>query len=158
MPVLGNGHIGATVYHPYIYLNGLFNGEGGTLFGLYIKNFTETLFILYFFHKKSHLFNSYVNRIYHIWDMRILHFSPFHIWSGPDKNLLCCPDQIIPTIQSGPDSMWSGPDSMWSRPDDMLSGPDKNLFLKKIPCRLWGMVLSSSLGCIFSHTLSVQSC
>ncbi len=45
MPVLGNGHIGATVYHPYIYLNGLFNGEGGMLFGLYIKNFTETLII-----------------------------------------------------------------------------------------------------------------
>ena len=29
MPTLGNGHIGATVYHPWIYLNGLYNGEGG---------------------------------------------------------------------------------------------------------------------------------
>ena len=31
MPTLGNGHIGATVYHPWLYLNGLFNGEGGKI-------------------------------------------------------------------------------------------------------------------------------
>ena len=31
MPTLGNGHIGATVYYPWLYLNGLFNGQGGRL-------------------------------------------------------------------------------------------------------------------------------
>ena len=31
MPTLGNGHIGATVYYPWLYLNGLFNGKGGRL-------------------------------------------------------------------------------------------------------------------------------
>ena len=31
MPTLGNGHIGATVYYPWFYLNGLFNGKGGRI-------------------------------------------------------------------------------------------------------------------------------
>ena len=31
MPTLGNGHIGATVYYPWLYLNGLFNGKGGRI-------------------------------------------------------------------------------------------------------------------------------
>ena len=29
MPVMGNGHISTTVYSPDLYLNGLYNGEGG---------------------------------------------------------------------------------------------------------------------------------
>ena len=32
MPTLSNGHIGVTVYSDELYINGVYNGEGGKIF------------------------------------------------------------------------------------------------------------------------------